>query len=322
MSTELIKADEKTIIAIEEACEQCNLARLATLSPIRRTLALANGMQLIRKHLVGPLMKDIMALANTPLGFMTDRPPGATDREGKPLKPYSEDVIRDCVIEGMLRGASIVGNEINVLAFRCYLTKNYFERAVREWPGLTDFALREGVPVLSSSAGGALVAMSATWKLNGVQQQLRCDHGSDGDFRIPVRVNSGMGADAILGKAKRKFCARVYAMLTGSSWIAEQADMDGSTVEGEAVAGNLPEPAAEASTAAPAAEEETAAEILFRGIETILLGMEQISDVDQYQANAAGLLKEEDDLAKLNEWCEWRRTAIRESRGPKSNGKG
>jgi len=323
MSTAIIKkVDENVIIEIEQACQDCSLATLQKLSPIRRTLALANGMQTIRKHLVGPLMADIMALANTPLGFLTDRKPGQKDKEGKEIKPYAESTIRDAVIEGMLRGASIIGNEINVLVGRCYLTKAYFERAVREWPGLTDLAVTEGVPTRTSSGNHVLVPMSATWKLHGISQELRCVHTSDGDNRIPVVENAGMGVDAVLGKARRKFFAKIFARLTGSDWIAEQADIDVPALEGETVATQRIEAPAEPE------KQETASAVLFRGIEGVLAGLEQLKDVDQYQANAATLLREgrsgtevDDDLAKLNEWCEWRRTAIRETRGERSNGK-
>lgn len=318
MSTALMRVEEKTIIEIEQACDQCNLVKLQTLSPIRRTLALAQGMQAIRRNLVGPLMADIKALQDTPLGFLTDRGPNARDKDGKPVKPYGEEVIRDCVIEGMLRGASIVGNELNVISSRCYLTKQYFERQVREWPGLTDLEITDGVPSLSTGAGGALVPMRATWKLNGAVQELACEHTTAGDYRIPVRVNAGMGADAILGKARRKFLAKLFARLTGSSWIAEQADMDSEPAKITDQSGDAPEPA----TTPKKTVERTPAEIIFLGIEEVLNSMEQLLDVDAYQKNAATLLTEEDDLAKLNEWCEWRRQAIRDGRGERANGKG
>lgn len=314
MSTELMRVDEKTVVAIEEACEQCNLAKLATLSPIRRTLVLAKGMQAIRNHLTGPLMRDIMALANTPLGFLTDRKPGTRDKHGKEVTPYSESVIRDAVVEGMLRGASIIGNEMNVLVGRCYLTKQYFERAVREWPGMTDLAITEGVPTRATASRYVLVPMRASWRLNGVPHDLRCEHTSEGDSRIAVIENEGMGVDAVLGKARRKFFARILARLTGSEWVSEQAELDtGETIDVES---------RPTETAIDPPSEQSSADEIFRGIEAVLGTMDQISDVDAYQANAAALLEEEDDKAKLNEWCEWRRASIRESRGQKSNGKG
>jgi len=316
MSTAIIKkVDENVIIEIEQACERCNLARLQTLSPIRRTLELAGGMQAIRKHLTGPLMADIRALADTPLGFMTDRGPGSTGKDGKPLKPYEDDVIRDVVIEGMLRGASIIGNELNVIARRCYLTKQYFERQVREWPGLTELSVVEGVPSTNTSVGGALVPMRATWKLNGVPGELICEHTSAGDFRIPVRVNAGMGVDATFGKAKRKFFAKIFARITGSQWIAEQAELDAPTIDVQPVA-ELGPPVEPQRPAEPTPEPN-----IFQAIEAILSGLEQITDVNEYQQAAAALLKTDEDQITLIEWCDWRREQIRDSRGQRANGK-
>lgn len=81
------------------------------------------------------------------------------------------------------------------------------------------FRIDWGVP--SSGTGGALVPALATWELNGKPDRLDCrvTKRADGedDMRIPIRVNKGMGADAIIGKAERKVCHRVYEIITGIS---------------------------------------------------------------------------------------------------------
>lgn len=309
MGTELAKVSEGTIIEIEKACQDCSLVALQKMSPIRRTLALANGMQTIRRCLTGPLMADIMALANTPLGFLTDRKPGATNREGKEMKTYPEPVIRDCVIEGMLRGASIVGNEINVIAGRCYLTKAYFERAVREWPGISDLAVTDGVPVRTTASRHVLVPMRAEWRLNGGAHTLRCEATSDGDFRIPVVENEGMGIDAVLGKARRKLFAKIFAWLTGSEWVAEQAELE--TLE--------PEPAKH--VAVLAAPDEKPPESLPANIAETLTAIEQLTEVDDCESGLAVALTSQELIATLREWCDWRRDEIRASRGQNANPK-
>jgi hypothetical protein len=308
---------EQTIVAIEEACEQCSLTRLQSLTPIRRTLTLARGMQTIRKHLVGPLMSDIRALADTPLGFLTDRGPGAMAKDGKPLKPYDDETVRDCVIEGMLRGASIIGNELNIIARRTYLTKQYFERQLREWPGLTELSIVEGVPTTSAAAGGALVPMRATWKLNGVPCELICEHTSAGDFRIPVRVNAMMGVDATLGKAKRKLYAKIFARITGSQWVAEQADLDAPTLDVQSTPTPPTEPAAEP----PRTADDSEAKKLFASIEGLLEALDLVTDVDQFEKQAAEMMTTDGDRMTLAEWCDWRREQIRDTRGERSNGK-
>lgn len=55
--------------------------------------------------------------------------------------------------------------------------------------------------------------MKATWLLHGKPDSL--------EVCIPVRVNSGMGADAILGKATRKILGRIHARITGSNQMID-----------------------------------------------------------------------------------------------------
>jgi hypothetical protein len=204
MSKGIAQVPTGAVAEIETALAQCSAQQLAGLSPISRTLRLAEGMETLRKNLQGDLLANIKALANTKLGFLTDRPPGSD-------KTYADWQIRDCCIEAMIRGASVIGNEFNIIAGTCYLTKEFFERALREWPGLSHLRLLEGVP--TTATAGCLVPYHASWEVYGVPDELHCDHNSDGDFRIPVRVNAGMGVDAILGKAKRKMLARIFSRL-------------------------------------------------------------------------------------------------------------
>lgn len=185
---------------IDKALISC---RLETVQDAREQLIaahqLAKAIDALRKALEKPVFKNtIMALQGNGLGFRTDR-----DEAGGYLWP----VVKEAVIEGLLRGVRYVGNEMNIIAKRCYITKDGFRRLVREFPGLTD--LRQSFQVPQISQGQAVVQAAATWRLNGVPQSLQAD--------IAIRVNTGMGPDAIIGKANRKLLARVYAQLTGSS---------------------------------------------------------------------------------------------------------
>jgi hypothetical protein len=295
---------QTSLQAIETALANCSVMRLRDMTLLERTLTLAESMAAMRTHFRGDILDRVKGLANTPLGFLTDRsdPTKAT---------YPDDTVRDCVIEAMLRGAQPIGNEFNIIASRCYLTKQYFERAVRQFPGLTELRVTEGVPQTAQNQGGALVACSASWKLGGVRDEIKCADG-DIDTRIAVRVNAGMGVDAILGKAKRKLLARVFARITGSDWVdpdAEPAEELADVVE---------------SAQAAASESETPAETkpepnIFTNIEAVLGAMEQLTEVGEYQAAAAALLTTEEDKLLLAEWCDVRREAIREGRGSRKD---
>ncbi len=163
-----------------------------------------------------------MALQGTGLGFLTDK--DVAKNGEKPGYPITD--VKLVAIEAALMGAHWVGNEFNIISCRPYLTKNFFTRKLREFDGFTDLKLFPGVPVLAGEKG-ALVPYVATWKLNGVEDRIerlvtKLADNREIDERICVKVNSGMGADAILGKAERKIKAAIYGRLTGS----EVADGD------------------------------------------------------------------------------------------------
>ena len=199
----------------------------------------AAAIQQLRQLMTPEAMKDVMALMNTPIGFMTDRD-DSKPRFNKKTKsydtptPYKAEVVRDCVIEGLLKGARPVNNEINIISGRCYLAKSFYERMVKSVEGVTNFSYQIGVP--SRAQGGALVVAKASWKLDGQQQTLQCLQTADGDFRIPVKTYETDSADMIRGKATRKFLCAVYEQMTGQRLeeFDEPVADDPTTIDGEA----------------------------------------------------------------------------------------
>lgn len=184
----------------------------------------AEAVGLMRDMLTDEIMKPIMALQGSRLGFRTDK-----DRERNKDGGfgYPMTVVRDCMIEGILLGARPCGNEINIIAGNTYLTREYFLRVLREWPGLTDLVIKSCVPVIVG--GEALVEVKATWKLDGRLDMIHCRKSEENDDRISIRVNNGMGTDAILGKADRKIGAKIWRRLTGSETTIEGDSDDADT---------------------------------------------------------------------------------------------
>lgn len=193
-----------------------------------KAMVLANATTSIRNMLM-PMMPKIMALTGSPLGFRTDRDRG---EERKEKGPYSAEVVCDVVSVALLRGFQIVGNEFNIIAGNFYGTKEGFARLLRDMPGFKDFRVVIGV---HQGVGdkGALVPMHATWTLDGVPDEMRCEiiHDANGkpiaDRRIAVRVNSGQGADAIIGKAQSKLNRRIYEHITRSEVSSVEDAIDG-----------------------------------------------------------------------------------------------
>lgn len=196
--------------AVEDIVSRTSSEDVAKLPSMAQTIVLSKGMHDLRKAMNQKLVETVfMPLQGTKLGFRTDK-----DKDGG----YPWDVVRDVLAEGMIRGFRPIGNEINIIGGNFYATQEGLDRKVSEFPGLTNLTLTPSVPVLKD--GGALVAYEASWMINGKVDRLKCTlvKGEDGepiDRRIPVRVNAGQGADAILGKARRKMLARVYERISG-----------------------------------------------------------------------------------------------------------
>ncbi|HET7624384.1 MAG TPA: hypothetical protein VFM25_03895 [Verrucomicrobiae bacterium] len=182
-------------------------------------LGVAQAISDLRATLTPELMQPIMALMNTDLGFRTDRDSklAPRDKDGNPMQPYSVDIVRECFIESKLRGFHSVGNEWNIIAGRFYACRNGLKRKCEQWPGVTDLKTNWGLP-RSAGEKGAIVPVKATWRKDGVADSIETE--------IPVRVNFGMGADAILGKAERKIYKRIHDRLSGISTPEGEAGED------------------------------------------------------------------------------------------------
>ena len=193
-----------------------------------RTLLTAQAMSELRALMTPELMKPVMELMNSDLGFLTDKDPKRPRWNNKlgrydEVKPYTEEVVRDCLISGTLQGLSWVGNELNIISGKCYTTKNGLTALLKKLKGLQNLVISFGIPRLM--AGGAIVPVSASWIYNGVKGSLVGMEGRS-FIEIPVRVNDQMGSDAILGKAERKAKARIYAQITGSEVADGEIEAD------------------------------------------------------------------------------------------------
>jgi len=196
----------KGIVELDTFIESIGAASLPP-GRMARAVSIANGIRRLREGLTKEVMRDIMALQGTSLGFRTDK-----DKDNG----YPEAVVRDCLIVSLFHGLHPVGNEWNIIGGNFYAAQAGFARKVREYPGLSN--LREVYGVPKSVNGGAVVECEASWVRDGVKETIK--------RTIPVRVNAGMGADAILGKAKRKLLASIYGQLTGSEFTMPDGDVD------------------------------------------------------------------------------------------------
>ena len=266
---------------IEQVVNECNLTVIEQMPKLARGLALGKGLKRLRELVDDDVMSEaVLPLMESPLGFRTDR-------DGKD-KGYPKAVIKDAVIHALLRGGQLVGNEFNVISGKCYLTKEYYERQVREL--VHNLRVIEHVPQVMQ--GGALVGMEASWIYEGKPDRLKCVKSEEGDARIAVRVNAGMGIDAILGKAYRKLYARIYRRVTGSMWMEAEA-------EATEVLNESPDPLAR--------------------LHERLGEFTSVTTVNSIQCEYEARLDDEDTITALVGICDARRDAIRAERGERAN---
>lgn len=193
---------QNTLAKMDEAMNSFSITAPDVKKRFVQAGALAVTVGQIRTALSDRVMAEVfMPLKGLSLGFMTDEGNGT---------PYSIEKTRNVIIEATLLGLMPIGGEFMIMSGRCYTTKVGAKRLVRDVKGLTDLVIKPGIPRMAN--GGALVDMTATWKLNGKGMSAE----RKGDNAICVRVNAGQGADAILGKAECKLYKYILGMLTGS----------------------------------------------------------------------------------------------------------
>lgn len=165
----------------------------------------STAIEMISEMLDENYMKPIKALAGKKLGFLCDN------------KDYTVAVIKGCVIEATLIGLQVVGNQFNIIAGKCYVTKEGFTYLLSKVDGLY-YDVTYNLP--KKDGVQTFVETAINWRIDGRERTVKKS--------FAVAVNQGMGADAILGKAERKAKKWLYYEVTG------QDISDGDTVDASA----------------------------------------------------------------------------------------
>ena len=180
-----------------------------------RTIAYGMAVAEMREALTDGVMKAIMKLKGSKLGFKTDE---------NPNNVYPMELVRDAVIDAATLGLQCVGNQFNIIGGNMYVTKEGFtfllRRLVQEGKlqdmkfvyhpaeiteSSTQGTRRDGSMYQKIEREGRVkVDVSCTYQHKPVREQLE----------FIVRVNNGMSQDAVLGKAERKAKAWLYNFLT------------------------------------------------------------------------------------------------------------
>lgn len=197
-----------------------------------RAFVQAKMLAKLREQMAGELMTDVMSLMGTPLGFITDK-----DRE-TPSKRYTVDQVKDAVIEALICGFRLVGNEFNIISGRFYPAKNGVKRLLLEIDGLTDLKLKVGVPRPSEAGKSWMVPAKASWKLNGKDDEI---DRTGADWKIVLPLHGTDKPATVAGKAESRLLRLVLQRVTGSTITVEDDEMDDQTIEGTVEAAEPPE---------------------------------------------------------------------------------
>ncbi|MDD3165296.1 MAG: hypothetical protein PHS97_05515 [Oscillospiraceae bacterium] len=206
MGNDLIIANE-TVAALDKAAANGLLAQKEA-SQFKRMMLVSMAIGELKNLLTPKIMEPVMHLQNTSIGFKTDNPSG-----------YPVDVVRECLIEATLKGVFPVGNEFNIISRQCYITKAGYFHKLRDIPNFS-WIETPGIP-RNVGDTGAVIKVHLEWTLN--KQKF------DKELELAIRVNRGMGSDAIIGKALRKARAWLYTGVTGQE--VGDGDVDSDIVD-------------------------------------------------------------------------------------------
>lgn len=161
-------------------------------SGFERASLIANATAGLEKALTSEFMKPFMDLQGKNYGFKSD-------------KIYDETTVKHCLIEAVMMGVEPVGNHFNIIAKNSYITKEGFGFLLKEIQGLS-YRIIPGVPRISGQS--ALIEMRVSWTIRDIKQEEK--------LNLPIKVNSFMGPDAVIGKATRKARKWLFETITGS----------------------------------------------------------------------------------------------------------
>ncbi len=225
----LIKSDMKKTLAtlhtdLTEAKRELTEAR-ADGNELLQMAIMAAAQQHLRECFDSKVMAVVLPLMNSPLGFLTDHDPA----KGWQGNPYGPDVVRDVLICGQLQGARVVGNEINIIASGLYLTRQYYERQLREMEGVTNIEPPSlGIPRSCVVQDKTYAEVQAVLKfhLDGKSVVMKFTDSA----AIRVFWNKGMTIDGIHGKVKKRIYKAACELVSGHE-IHESGDDDAITVD-------------------------------------------------------------------------------------------
>lgn len=235
-----IVIDQDTLTEMQTVIDKCTPIVGNNTQTFTDSVVIANGMLQLREFMNLPdVRRMVESMANTEVGFLTDRPPGKEKYDKRKKKyvkivPYTYDEIVNALIPPMLEGYRFTGNEINIISYKGMPVKKGKFRKINDFKGVTDFNHSIGTPHKdyfdsSNESGVAKMKCQASWKQDGSPHTL--GYGEDVCI-IAVEFDRYSGIDKMIGLADSKVFSRVLTRLTGKFTIeGESGFEDQNTID-------------------------------------------------------------------------------------------
>lgn len=198
----LIKAQNKFI----EACRQAQSLEIT--DNMGAAFLAANVVVSMRNALTDEVMdKVFMPLMNKKIGFLTDRDPKRPSKDGKPVVPYSRDVVRDCIIDAAFIGLLPTGNQFNIITGTMYPTKEGYTSLLKR---LEVKYIIQKTPMedMSEKCAQVMCKVSYSW----------AKEKNSFSIITPIKKDGYSSMDQILGKAERKAKKALFEFITGCDY--------------------------------------------------------------------------------------------------------
>lgn len=178
---------------------------------ILKAVMIANAMEEIDKGLTPEIMKSIMRLQGSKLGFKTDkdlvRNQSTNQYEKGPGYPL--DVVKNCFIEMCLIGLMPVFNQWNIIGNNSYVTKEGADVLLKNIPYLQDFLIIHEAVDQSPDKKNASVKSKIKWVIDGEEHTQIVSH--------PVKSDAYTTLDSLIGKADRKTKIWLFNKIKGTT---------------------------------------------------------------------------------------------------------
>lgn len=191
-------------------------------SHYEKSLAYGYYLTRIKEQISGKPLEIIKSLMNTGIGFKTDKP-SKTDNS-----LYSDEIIKNCVVQAIMHGLRIHGNEFNILGGNFYATKEGLDRIVHDNP-LLEEKVREKVKGFRQDEKTSIwgISFEYSYKLKNESKVIE-------EVTVYVKGKQGnyeTAFDAVMGKAKRKLFKVIYNDMTQGFKLEDADDVDDIELE-------------------------------------------------------------------------------------------